>query len=170
MPKSLADGHIKFTLLTTEPVDPENPTVAELNAGIEASCEVLASDFTWSAGDSDKVAEKALCDENNANAFGASNFTAGVTFFRYFDATTKNAHATEDAAYQAAKVKGTTLWGYARETAKKSTEAWAAGDEVYLGLEVITDNPQRPSNGGGYIKSRVPMEPQRGWTDIAVTA
>lgn len=169
MPKSLADGHIKFTLLEEEPADPENPTAAELNAGIDASCDVLASDFTWSATDSDKVAEKALCTENNSNALGASNFTAGVTLFRYFDETTKNASATEDDAFQATKVKGTTLWGYMRETAKKSTEAWASGDEISLGLEVLTDSPQR-LDSGGYIKRRIPMEPQNGWSEITVAA
>lgn len=168
MPRSLADGHIKLTLLTTKPEDPAAPTAAELNAGIDVSCEILASDFTWTAADSDKIAEKALCDESNANALGASNFTAGLTFFRYFDEVTKNADETEDAGYQASKVKGTTLWGYARETAKKSIEAWAAADEIDLGLEIVTDAPQRPSQGGGYIKRRIPMEPQRGWQDITV--
>ena len=62
------------------------------------------------------------------------------------------------------------MWGYARETAKESTEAWAAADEIYLGLEVLTDSPQRLGDGGGYIKRRIPMEPQRGWEDILVAA
>ena len=167
MPKSLADGHIKLTLLTTEPEDPTAPTVTELEAGIDVSCDVLASDFTWTAADSDKVAEKALCDENNANSLGPSNFTAGLTFFRYFDETTGNADVTEDAGYQAVKEKGTRVWGYARETSKKSTDAWAAEDEIYLALEVISDSPQR-TTAGGYIKRRVPMEPQRGWQEITV--
>lgn len=168
MPKSLADGHTKFTILTTEPANPEAPTAAELNAGIDASCDILASDFTWGATDSDKVAEKALCTENNANSLGASNFAAGITPFRYFDATTKNAHATDDAVFQALKVKGTELWGYARKTLKKSTEAWALDDEIYFGAHVITDEPQPPSDQGGYIKYRVPMEVQDGYPNIDV--
>lgn len=170
MPRSLADGHIKLTILTTPPLNPAAPTVTELNAGIDVSCNVLASDFTWSATDSDKVAEKALCTQNNANAIGAGNYQAGITLFRYFDETTKNADLTEDAGYQAVKTKGTTVYGYARETAKLSTEPWAADDEIFLGLENLTDTPQRPSDAGGYIKRRVPMEPQRGWEDIKVVA
>lgn len=169
MPRSLADGHIKLTILLEKPADPANPTVTELNDGIDISCDVLASDFTWSAADSDKIAEKALCTTNNANAIGASNFTAGLTLFRYFDATSKNAHATEDAGYAALKTKGTTAWGYARETAKLSTEPWAADDEIYLGMEVLTDAPQR-TDAGGYVKRRIPMEPQAGWMDIEVAA
>lgn len=170
MPRSLADGHIKFTLLTAEPDDPRAPTATELNAGIDASCRILASDFSWSAGDSDKVNEKALCTEGNANSLGASNFNGGITPFRYFDAATKNAHATEDAVFAAVKVKGTELWGYARKTAKKSTEAWAADDEIYLGGKVLTDEPQTPSDGGGYIKTRVPLEFQEGYPNIEVAA
>ena len=64
-------------MLTTKPANPAAPTATELNAGIDLSCDVMASDFTWGATDSDKVAEKALCVENNANALGASNFAAG---------------------------------------------------------------------------------------------
>lgn len=166
MPKSLADGHIKLTICTTKPANPAAPTVTELNAGIDVSCDVLASDFLWTPTDSDKVAEKPLCAPNNANAIGAGNYQAGATFFRMFDETTKNADVTEEAGYQAVKAKGTRVWGYARETAKLSTEAWAAADEIYLGLEVLTDSPQR-TDAGGYIKRRVPMEPQLGWEEIS---
>lgn len=170
MPRSLADGHIKFTILTTKPANPAAPTVTELTAGIDVSCNILSSDFAWSATDSDKVAEKALCTEGNANAIGASNYSAGATFFRYFDTTTKNAHSTEDAGFAAVKVKGTTLWGYARQTAKKSTEAWAASDEIYLGGEFVTDVPQLPSDMGGWIKRRVPFEIQSAYDNITAAA
>jgi hypothetical protein len=163
MPKSLADGHTKYTILTTEPADPENPTALELNAGLDYSCDVLASDFTWSATDSDKVAEKALCDTNNANSLGPSNFNAGATVFRQFDPLTGLPDPTGDAKFEALKVKGTRFWGYTRKNGKLATDAWAAGDEYELGMEVITDAPQNPSDAGGYIKYRVPMEPQRGW-------
>lgn len=167
MPKSLADGHLKFTLLTTKPADPAAPTITELNAGIDASCSILASDFTFSAADSDKVNEKALCTTNNANAIGADNYTAGATFFRFFDETGA-VDLTEDEAYQAVKEKGTTVWGYLREDGKLSTAAWAAGDEA-LGMELLTDRSQRAQNAGGYIKRRVPFEPQAGW-DATVAA
>lgn len=170
MPKSLADGHTKFTILTAKPVNPEAPTAAELNAGIQMSANVLFSDFTWTAADSDKVAERTLEDTENRNALGASNFTAGFTVFRAFDAATGAVDPAEDAAYQAAKAKGTTLWGYTRRIGKLAAADWAASDEIALGMEVLTDIPQEPSDAGGYIKKRIPCEPQQGWPDIAVAA
>lgn len=168
MPKSLADGHIKVAVLTTSPSNPAAPTVAELNAGIDASCRILSSDFTWGAADSDKVAEKALCDLNNVNAIAASNFTAGLTIWRFFNAGTGNPDPTEDALWTAMKVKGTNLWIYVRETGKLSTAVWASADEIYLGGQVLTDSPQPPSDRGGFIKRRVPLEPQSMRENIAV--
>ena len=170
MPKSLADGHTKFTILLEEPVNPAAPTAAELNAGIDASCNILASDFTWSATDSDKVAEKALCDTSNSNAIGAGNYQAGVTPWRYIDAATGAIDETEDEVFQALKVKGTTVWGYIRQNGKLASAVWATGDEIPLGMEVLTDTPQQPSDRGGFLKMRVPMEPQRGWDFIEVAA
>lgn len=167
MPRTLADGKTKFTILTTAPADPAAPTVTELEAGIDVSCHILSSDFTWGATDSDKVAEKALCDVGNANAIGASNFQAGVTMWRYFDAS-GGFDETEDAGFEALKTKGTTLYGYARRTDKGAREAWATGDEIFLGAEVVTDEPQPPSDLSGYIKWRVPMEVQRGYPFIEV--
>ncbi|MGO1607593.1 MAG: hypothetical protein ACTHXF_08960 [Brevibacterium yomogidense] len=169
MPRTLADGKTKFTILTARPEDPAAPTATELNAGIDLSCDILSSDFTWGATDSDKVAEKALCDVGNANAIGASNFQAGVTLWRYF-APEGGFDETEDAGFEALKRKGTTVWGYARKTDKLSTEDWEAADEIYLGAEVSTDEPQPPSDQGGYIKWRVPMEPQRGYPFTEVAA
>jgi hypothetical protein len=167
MPKSLADGHIKFTILTVAPSNPAAPTATELNAGIDASCRILSSDFTWSATDSDKVAEKALCDINNVNSLGPSNFQTAITIWRYFNASTGVAEPTEDLLWTALKAKGTTVWGYARETGKLSTAAWASADEIFLGGPVLSDNPQRPSDGGGFIKRRLPLEPQGMYVNIA---
>lgn len=163
MPRSLADGRTKFTILTTKPADPARPTVAELNAGIDASCNILSSDFTFGAADSDKVAEKALCTENNANSLGASNYQAGFTIWRYFDATTGTPDPAGDAVFVAMKTKGTTLWGYARKTGQRALTPWVADDEFYLGAEFVTDEPQPPSDLGGYVKFRVPCEVQTAW-------
>jgi len=170
MPRSLADGKTKFTILTTEPVNPAAPTITELNAGIQAAANTLASDFTWGATDSDTVAERSLEDKNNANALGASNYSAGATFFRYFDDDTGAIDPAEDTAFAAAQEKGTRLWGYARKNGKDAGTAWAAADEIYLGAEIITDEPQPPSDNGGYIKYRVPMQVQKAYPFIAAVA
>lgn len=169
MPRVLADGKTKFTILTTAPADPEAPTAAELNAGIDLSCKVLSSDFNWTATDSDKISEPALCDDSNANSHGRSNYSAGFTIWReYLDAG--GADPTGDAGFAAVKEKGTTIWGYARKTDKPAKDAWAAGDEIYLGGEAATDTPQVPSDGGGWLKWRIPLEMQQGYDFIAVAA
>jgi len=168
MPRVLADGKTKFTILTTKPADPAAPTATELNAGIDLSASVLASDFNWSNTDSDKIAEKALSDQGNSNAIGASNYTTGITLWRYF-ATAGGVDATADEGYTALKEKGTTVWGYARESDKDASEDWEAADEIYLGGEVITDAPQR-LDGSGFIKRRVNFEAQKMHDNIAVAA
>lgn len=166
MPRSLADGKTKFTICTTKPALPGSPTITELNAGIQAAANILASDFTFGATDSDKVAERSLADKNNANALSASNYSAGVTAFRYFDAVTGVVAPSEDTLFTALKAKGTELWCYARRTGKDATAAWVATDEIFLGAKVITDGPTPPSDLGGYIKFRVPMEVQEAYPFI----
>lgn len=168
MARVLADGKTKFTILTTAPVNPAAPTATELNAGIDLSCDILTSDFTWTATDSDKIAEKALCDKGNSNAIGAGNYSAGVTLWRKY-ATAGGPDAAAETGWAALLEKGSEVYGYARESDKDSTEAWASGDEIYLGGLVATDTPQR-TDGTGFIKRRVPMEPQRMYDNIVVAA
>lgn len=166
MPKSLALAHTKVAILTTAPANAAAPTVAELNAGISAAAKILDSDFTFGATDSDKVAEKALADANNINALGSSNFQCAFTLFRYFNAGTGAAEPTEDVLFTATKTKGTNLWVYARRNGKLETAAWATADEIYLGMQVITDTPQE-LDATGYIKKRIPCEPQASYPNIA---
>src|SRR5436190_24390074 len=123
MPKSLADGTIKLSIMSTKPVNPLAPTTTELAAGIDAACAILSSDFALGPTDSDKIAEKALCQEGNSNALGPSNYAGGLTLFRYFDSGV--AEDPEDDAYQALKAKGARVWIAVRQTSKKSTAAWA---------------------------------------------
>ena len=164
----LADGKTKFTILTTKPANPASPTAAELNAGIQLADHVLTSDFTFGAVDSDKVAEKPLGSSGNANAIGASNFQLAFTIWRKF-LTAGGFDAADEAGWAALKVKGATLWAYARQTDKEASAAWAAADEIYLGAEFSNDNPQR-TDGTGFIKYRIPAEVQKGYPFISVAA
>jgi hypothetical protein len=169
MAKVLADGKTKFTIVTTAPADPAAPTATELNAGIDLSCDILTSDFTWTATASETVDEKALCATGNSVSYGASNHDTGITLWRKFDKETGASEVAEEAGWVALQEKGSTVWGYARETAKDSTEDWAAGDEIYLGGEVVTDTPAKV-DGTGHIKRRIPMGPQRMYDNITVAA
>ena len=166
MARVLADGKTKFTVLTTKPANPAAPTAAELNAGIDLSLDVLSSDFTFGAVDSDKVAEKPLGATGNANAIGASNYQIGFTLWRKF-LTAGGFDTANESGWAALKVKGATLWAYARQTDKAATAAWTSSDEIYLGAEFTNDTPQR-TDGTGFIKYRVPGEVQNGYPFIAV--
>lgn len=166
--RTLANAKTKFTILTEEPVDWLEPTALELNAGIDASDRILDSDFNFGATDSEKVAEKTLADENNANAISSGNYQCAFTAFRFHDSATGAPDATGDVVHDAVKIKGTELWCYARRTGKKSTVTWATADEIFLAAHVITDNLQPPGDLGGYIKERVPCEVQDAATFIAV--
>ncbi len=69
--KSLADGKTKVTILPTRPADPKAITLTELEAGIEASCAILTSDYNVGAATSESVDEKALCQTGNASTYRA---------------------------------------------------------------------------------------------------
>lgn len=167
MPKTLADARTRLVALTTKPANPAAPTVTELTAGIDLSCRILKSDYRLSPVASDTVPDTELCSEGNAVTFGASNYEGSVTPFRYLTEAGK-ADALNDIAWDALKEKGTELWLYEREGPKYDA-AWAAADEVD-GYEVVTDNPQKPSDRAGFIKRVVPLGVQRAWLGSAVAA
>ena len=106
MARVLADGKTKFTVLTTAPADPAAPTATELNAGIDLSCDILSSDFTWTPTASDTVDEKALCATGNSTVFGSSNYDLGVTLWRQFDPTTGAPDTASEPGWAALKEKG----------------------------------------------------------------
>ena len=167
--KSLADGKKKITLLTTKPVNEESPTVVELNAGEDISCNVLDSDFNWTNTDSATFDEKPACAKGQVLALGASNYDLAATFIREYLEAGGADIAGLDAGYQAVKTKGSVVWIYVRETEKDSDEDWEAADEIYLGGKVQSDAPARVNNDGN-IKRRVKFLPQRMFEDIAVAA
>lgn len=169
MPKSLADGRIKISIMTAKPVDPYKTTVAELNAGIDAACRIVSTDYNLGATASETVNEKALCQEGNATTPTTSNYEGSFTVFRYFDPVTGKAESAAtgpggdvgDAVFQALKMKGSRVWIAQRFTSKKSTDAWAAGDEIEV-FEVVTDNPQS-AGAEGYIKKKISLFVQDAW-------
>ena len=164
--RSLADGKLKFSILTTAPANPAAPTVTELNAGLDASPYVLTSDFNWTNAESATFDEKPLSQKGQAQTLGMSMYTLAATIFREY-APEGGVSTEDDATFQALKAKGTTVWGYARETDKDATEPWAETDECYLGGEVQTDAPARVGNEGS-IKRRVIFLPQSMHEDITV--
>ena len=163
MPKALADGNIRVAILATRPADPNAPTVTELEAGIDASCRLLKSDYRISAAASDTIADAELCSSTNAQAFGAGNYEGVLTPFRYWDSTDPGKHDTEgDVVFQALKSKGAVVWVAERATGLTYDTAWAAGQEVNV-YELLLDNPTKPSDQGGYHKVTQVPAVQNAW-------
>ena len=158
MPKTLADARMKVTLLTALPTAPEGAAAADFTAGQDIQCNVLKSDFRLSATASDTVPDTELCSDSNAVVYGAGNYEASMTPFRYYDETGAPDPA-EDFLFDAVRLKGTHIYLAVRE-GKPHDEPWAAGDEYEL-WHVITDQPQRPSDTGGFLKKVVPLGVQR---------
>lgn len=156
--RTLMDGRLKVTILTTKPADPAAPTIAELEAGIDATCDLAKAGTRFSATASDTISDARLCDEANTNALGASNFEVAMAVF-WLLGTDGAYEATDNPTFEAVKVKGSTVWPVLRE-GPKATEDWASGD---LGetWEFVSDNPQRPTETSGYIKRVVPGQGQK---------
>lgn len=167
MPATLADGRLRVRALTTAPAVPGAVTATEANAGEKLECRILKSDYRLSPTASDTVADTVLCSEGNATTFGASNYEGSVTPLRYLDGAGKS-EPENDIAWDLLKEKGTHLWLLVSE-GKQHEEEFADGDEYDL-YEVITDNPQSPSDRGGYIKRVVPLGVQRAWLNRSVAA
>lgn len=160
MALTLADGRIRLVALTTKPANPEAVTAAEAAAGVRLECRILKSDFRLSPTASDTIADTPLCKEGNAVSFGASNYEGSITPFR--ELTPEGlADETNDVAWEALKTKYTRLW-LLKSEGKRHTEDIVTGDPYDL-YEVITDNPQDPSDRGGYIKRVVPLGVQDAW-------
>lgn len=144
--KSLADERKRFYVLTTKPADPNHPTVAELTAGIDASCKVSREGFTWTATDSDTVDDPELCSTSKAVAPSYNNADLGFQVYRYW-LTAGGADPTGDALFTAVKTKGTVLWGYYLHNDKDVGTLPVAGEEIVMGAEFWVDHPQEGSSG-----------------------
>lgn len=154
MPTPLADGKTKVTILPAAPADPKAITLTELEAGIEASCAIMMSDYNVGAATSESVDEKSLCQEGNASTWGASNGTMEFTLFLdYDDQHALDLTSDKGKAYEAVKSKGTQVYLVQRETSKTSKEAWEAGDE-YEYFHGIADNPTHVDRTG-YVKRKI---------------
>lgn len=168
--KVASDGKRKYTLLTTAPAG-KIPTAAELNAGMDISCEILTSSSTWTNAASETTDEKTECQKGNAQGLGAQNYDTALVFVRgYLPAPTGGVDVTgTDRGYQAVKTRGSEVWIYQRETDKDSTAPWAIGDEIHLGGRVVSDSPIRTDTEGS-IKRQVNFLPQDMISEVLVAA
>lgn len=142
--------------------------MTELSAGEDLEDRILKQDFRLTPTTSDTVPDVPLGNEGNAVTYGASNYEGSVTPFRFLDDTTGAADVLNDVAWELLKEKGTRLWLAKRQGPNKAV-AWTAAQEYDL-FEVITDNPQDPTDRSGYVKRVVPLGVQQAWLNGAVAA
>ena len=153
MPKTLADGRILLTALTTAPANMKAPTLTELNAGKKISCRIMKSDYALGATGNSQITEQEMCKKGEGSAPGPATYGGSLTVFRYLDEAGK-AVVSDDIAWDLLKEAGTTLWLVEREGPEESAP-YATGDEVAV-YEVITNTPTKPSDRfAGYIKRTI---------------
>lgn len=156
MPKTLADEHIALRMFETPPADPAAITVTEWEAAIPLECRIM--DYRLSPTASETLQQSEFCEGSNASVPTKSNFEGTLTVFRYLLGTGLT-DAANDIAWEAIKVKGTTLFLADREGPEHDA-AGAAGQE-YSYYEVINDHPMVPSDRGGYIRREVTLYVQK---------
>lgn len=157
----LADGKLRFSILTTKPEDVGAPTAAELNEGYYASCAIFHNDFNFTAQAPGTADAKTLCRKGTAQAPTTRNHVAEFTGYRYWEPgeTGQPAANDEDQLFTILQGFDVPVWAYARETSKDADDEWADDDEIYMGGEFATTVPQRGS-GEDYIKRRYELLPQ----------
>lgn len=157
MPKSIAEGREKVTVLSQEPSLPSTGgliSASVLNGGQDASCNLARAGHRMSAAASDTISDPAVCDEGNKSVLGASNYEWTWSPFRYFDALTGIADPSEDWLFDLVETKGATVIAAQRRNGNRSDAAWKDGEKGFLWVGV-NDNPQDPTDTGGYQKATV---------------
>lgn len=156
MPKTISDERVALRVLPVAPADPKAITVEEWDAGIPVECRIM--DYRLSATASDTVPSGELCEGNNAQAPGRSNYEGNITLLRYLTGAGLS-DAANDIAWTTFKEKGTTLHLADREGPEHDADG-AAGQE-YSYYEVITDNPTKPTERSGFIRREQVLLVQR---------
>lgn len=157
--RTLADARTRLSIITVVgDVDLAAITLTQVQSGIDASCDVAKSGTRYSATASEMTADARFCDEGNPQVYGASNYEATIVPYWYLDPATGAYAEADNATYEALRVKGTTTIHVLRDGPPYSQE-WAVGD-IYDAYKVISDNPQRPTDTGGYIKRTIPLAVQ----------
>lgn len=160
MARLLATKRERWRLLDEKPVDPDAVTAAEANAGVEAEC-FLTTESRLSATGSTTITEAAICEGTAANVPAQKQYEGNLVVFRDLDASTGLPTASGDEVFTTLSEFGTRLWVLVSK-GPMYTEEFVAGHPYKL-YEVVTDEPQEPTDRNGSIKDVVPVFVQDGW-------
>lgn len=124
--KMLNPNTTLWVLPQTGVANPDSPSVAEINAGINISCAIVRG-YTLNpiASDTDKTAS--ICDTGNVATRLFDNYDGSLTMFREGDATDQT--GTYAVAFNLFKNPDNHVWVY-RRLGKRNTVAAIAGDIV----------------------------------------
>lgn len=144
--------------------DPATPSAAELNAGVDITCALLAT-YTLGATASDTVSEPSVCDTANANTPTRDNYAADLTLFR----PTAGASDVYSDAKTALSGKSSEVYIVERiSDTDGAADDFADGDVVSVYLFVL-DNQLAVQADAGWEKYQVtPLQAGRMVQDVSV--
>lgn len=160
MARLLAEQRERWVILDTKPEDPENPTVAELDAGIRAEC-FFTTNTRLSATGSATVNEASLCDSASAQTPSTRQWEGSIEVFRDLDPDTGLPVSGGEAVYDALNAYGEKVW-LTRLRGPLYTEPIAA-DQPQTTFEVVLDAAQDPSSREGSFKEVIPVFVHNEW-------
>lgn len=149
MSARLADSDItKIVVILGGVEDIANPTLAELNAGVDITCAVVEGyELGMTASDA-RNSSRSVCDTGNITEFGSSNYAGNFTFLREGDkeATEQNSaylraanfFTDRDIRFDVVRRGGVPD---ALESVKSHKEEFVEGDVVEV-YGFVTDHPQ----------------------------
>ena len=155
--KTVGESQGWFYLLPARPTNPEAITLTELAAGIEGTWDAAASGTRFSFTASDTMSDAAYGDSSNSTITTRSNYEGSIAPFIKLDDTTGAYAALSNDLFEAVREKGAPCYVVSGITGDP-TEARAAGD-LYDYFEYTTDDGQKPTEVGGYMKRQVPLHP-----------
>lgn len=125
IPSTPADGNIKTVILTTPPANPDAPTVAELNAGVDISCYLTPGGFALT-NDQGTITDERECSTQVFGQPGRKTFGLTITGID----NTNSANETEYNELVDALPEGAQRHAY-RRRGKAFDAAFAATDTVW---------------------------------------
>lgn len=136
--------------------NPQAPTAAELNAGVDLTTAIAWDGFELGASDSSDIDDASLADAAGFVEPGFDQYNASLSLFYPADMTDVSSDYV--AAYETFKTR-VTGWLYMRVNGGLYTVNYAAGD-VISGFKVITDFTAHDAEGEDSVKFNVEFLPQ----------
>ena len=138
--------------------DYKNPTVAELNAGVQLTCHITTANYSFGVTGTNIVTDPSVCDDIESGSPGIDTIEAVFDMFRYKDTVDDVAWTT----FTAKSIPGYLVEriGQVDDDEDPSDVPYSAGDEVsVMQVLTLTPRPLSPSTAG-YEKFGMSFAPQ----------